>query len=72
MTAQLDVEGPESTTPREFQAAAVEAGMGPEDVRELTHLFEDVRYGGYSPTADREQRALAVLRRIEEKYGDER
>jgi len=71
MTDQLDVESVETTTPREFQAAAVEAGMGPDDVRELTQLFEDVRYGGHSPTSDRERRAVDVLRRIEKKYGEE-
>ncbi len=70
MTEQLDVEGAETTTPGEFQAAAVDAGMSPDDVRELTRLFEDVRYGGHNPTADREQRALDVLRRIEERYGE--
>ncbi|MEF8813416.1 MAG: DUF4129 domain-containing protein [Halovenus sp.] len=70
MTEQLDVEGAETTTPGEFKTAAVDAGMSPDDVRELTRLFEDVRYGGHDPTADREQRALDVLRRIEEKYGE--
>lgn len=70
MTARLDVEGPETTTPGEFQAAAVDAGMGADDVRELTRLFEEVRYGGQRPTPDREDRALAVLRRIESRYGE--
>jgi len=70
MTAQLDTETPETTTPREFQQAAVEAGMAPDDVRELTRLFERVRYGGESATADREERAVQVLRRIESAYGE--
>ena len=70
MTARLDIENPEATTPREFQRASVDAGMTPDDVRELTRLFEQVRYGGESATADREERAVAVLRRIESTYGE--
>lgn len=64
MTDRLDVDSP-STTPAEFAAAAVEAGLDPEDVSELTALFEEVRYGGASPTPEREARAVAALRRIE-------
>ena len=71
MTASLDVESPETTTPREFQRAAVEAGMGPEDVSALTSLFESVRYGGLDPTEESEQRAVETLRRIEANYGGE-
>jgi hypothetical protein len=71
MTHHLDIENTETTTAREFQRAAVEAGMAPDDVRELTQLFERVRYGGEAATEDREQRAVAVLRRIESTYGDE-
>lgn len=69
MTEVLDVENRETTTPREFSRRAVDAGLAPDDVRELTDLFEAVRYGGESPTADREKRALDVLRRIEASYG---
>jgi hypothetical protein len=64
MTAQLDIESGEATTPRELERRAVTAGMAPDDVRELTALFETVRYGGESATEDREQRAMAVLRRL--------
>ena len=71
MTARLDIENPETTTPREFQRASVDAGMAPDDVRELTRLFERVRYGGESATAAREERAVQVLRRIESTYGEE-
>ena len=70
MTEVLDIENRETTTPREFSREAVDAGIAPDDVRELTGLFETVRYGGEDPTADREQRALDVLRRIESTYGD--
>ncbi|WP_135820225.1 DUF4129 domain-containing protein [Halostella litorea] len=68
MTDHLDVDRPESSTPSEFADAAVEAGMSGSDVGELTRLFEEVRYGGASPTEDREQRAVAALRRIEGEY----
>ena len=71
MTAQLDIETGETTTPREFERQAAAAGMAPDHVRELTALFETVRYGGESVTEDREQRAVSVLRRIESTYGGE-
>jgi hypothetical protein len=72
MTDLLDVPDPETSTPREFQAAAVDAGMAADDVRELTRLFETVRYGGAEPDGEAEERAVAVLRRIETAYaGDE-
>lgn len=71
MTEHLAVEGPESSTPAEFAEAAVDAGMAPDDVRELTKLFEEVRYGTVEATADREERAVAALRRIEAGYAEE-
>jgi hypothetical protein len=71
MTAHLTVEHPESSTPAEFAAAAVDAGMEPDDVRELTDLFEEVRYGDREVTPEREQRATEALRRIEESYAAE-
>ncbi len=72
MTARLDIEGGETTTPREFETRATDAGMAADDVRELRRLFEEVRYGGASPTDDREQRAVTVLRRVESRYGEGR
>lgn len=68
MTELLEVDDPETSTPGEFALAATEAGLGRQDVGELTRLFEDVRYGGSAPTADDERRAVAVLRRIEDRY----
>lgn len=69
LTALLDVDDPETSTPGEFARAAVEAGLGREDVEELTRLFEDVRYGDTQPTDDHERRAITVFRRIEDRYG---
>lgn len=73
MTTHLDVSRPESSTPGEFAAAAVDAGMDPDDVSELTRLFEAVRYGDERVTDERASRAVAALRRIESAYaGEER
>lgn len=69
MTDHLDVDRPASSTPTEFALAAVDAGMADDDVRELTDLFESVRYGRAEATRDREERAVAALRRIEREYG---
>ena len=71
MTDHLAVERPESSTPAEFATAAVDAGMTPDDVRELTGLFEEVRYGDRPVTEEREERATTALRRIEESYATE-
>lgn len=71
MTTHLDVDRPRSSTPAEFAAAAVEAGIDREDATELTALFEEVRYGGEAATDDRERRAVAALRSVEETYADD-
>jgi hypothetical protein len=69
MTEALDVDRPASSTPAEFASAAVAAGVDEEPIDELTAVFERVRYGGEDATADRERRAVAALRRIEERHG---
>jgi len=72
MTEALDVSNPSATTSGEFAAAAVEAGMEPDHVEELTRLFEEVRYGDASVSAERADRAREALERIEAAYaGDE-
>lgn len=68
MTEPLDVDSPASSTPAEFAAAAVDAGLDRDDVESLTGLFEEVRYGGADATDEREERAVAALRRIEDAY----
>ncbi len=70
MAEPLPVERPETSTPAEFADAAIDAGISPDDVRELTGLFETVRYGTADPTEEREQRAVDSLRRIERAYSD--
>jgi len=71
MTAALQVPDPETTTPREFEAAAVEAGLDRGDVETLTALFQAVRYGGAAVTPERAQQAEEALRRIEATYAEE-
>jgi hypothetical protein len=71
MTQYLHVPSPESSTPGEFAAAAVDAGMDREDVTELTSVFEEVRYGGQDASDEHEQRAIAALRRIERTYAED-
>lgn len=71
MTSHLDVAHPRTSTPGEFARAATEAGMEPAHVAALTDLFREVRYGGAEPTAEREERAIDALRRIEAEYGTE-
>lgn len=68
MTDALDVREPKTTTPEEFAEIAIDAGMAPDDVRELTWLFEEVRYGEVTVTEDRERRAREALRRIQAAY----
>lgn len=68
MTDLLEVDRPETTTPGEFEAAAVDAGLHEHHVSRLTRLFEDVRYGHEATTAERESRAVETLRAIEASY----
>ncbi len=51
-------------TPHEFQAALERRGLPREPVAQLTHLFEEVRYGSRTPGAGEERRALESLAAI--------
>lgn len=68
MTDLLDVENPDTYSPGEFATVAIDLGMDEPDVRELTRLFNEVRYGD-KDVETREDRALSVLRNIESQYG---
>lgn len=70
MTTYLPVEDPETSTPGEFAAAAIDAGLDRSDVEELTDLFESVRYGPETASTVTERRAVEILRRIESAYAD--
>ncbi|WP_123538241.1 DUF4129 domain-containing protein [Halosimplex salinum] len=69
MTAALDGPDPDTATPGEFAAAAVDAGMAEDRVADLTDLFEQVRYGDEPVTAERERHAVETLRAIEADHG---
>lgn len=71
MTDLLELSNPAVATPRDFAEEAIEVGLAPEDVRGLTRLFEEVRYGDREPTPVREDRAVTLLRRIEDRYAEE-
>ena len=71
MTDLFDLSQKETKTPGEFAAAAIDAGLEPDDVRELTRLFEQVRYSPTTPSESDEQRAVALFRRIESTYAEE-
>lgn len=70
MTTVLDVADSETTTPAEFSAAAVAAGVDPADAEALTDLFREIRYGEAPVTPEREREARETFRRIEAAYTD--
>lgn len=70
MADHVDPATPAARTPGEFERAAVDRGIDPDDARELTALFERVRYGDRPPTDGAERRAVELLRRIEGAYGE--
>jgi len=69
MTNLLNVPNSETTAPRDFSKGAIAAGLNEDDVSELTELFNEVRYGGMNPE-DREERAVEILRSVEQTYQD--
>jgi hypothetical protein len=56
-------------TPREFEHSLGEAGLPQDRVRQLTRLFEDVRYGAKSAGVREEQQAVDCLGAIVEACG---
>ncbi len=53
-----------TVTSHEFEEHLVKAGLPRTPVYELTHLFEDARYGNHDPGPAEEQRAVACLSSI--------
>lgn len=51
-------------TTREYERAAVEAGLDPDAVGQVTRAFEEVRYGGQPVTDERRQRATEGIQRL--------
>lgn len=56
----------EAMTPREFEESLGEAGLPDEPVRQLTRLFEAVRYGTLVPGGHQERQAVDCLNAIAE------
>ena len=65
MVGRLDLDRPWTRTPAEVAEAAVEAGLDPETVEQVTAAFEDVRYGGSPVTSARSERARGWRRRFD-------
>lgn len=63
---RIDDGDPETTTPGEYAAAAVERGWDAGSVGTLTALFRQVRYGGREATDERAERARAAADRLSE------
>jgi flagellar basal body-associated protein FliL len=61
---QLGLRRDQSMTPEEFYLFLTEKGLPAGPVRQLTHLFEDVRYGDIPVGGTQEQQARASLRDI--------
>lgn len=60
------VDGDATVTASEVARAAVRSGLDRDAVATLTDLFEEVRYGDRAATDERERRAKAALRAIED------
>ena len=58
-----------SMTPREFEQRLAAAGLRDEHIRQLTLLFERVRYGAKHPGEREEHEAMACLTAIVQAYG---
>jgi hypothetical protein len=53
-----------SVTPHEFEQILIEKGLPVVSVRDLTHLFEDVRYGDMRADEPERRRATLALRTV--------
>lgn len=69
MVDVVDLRDPETSTPKEFASAAIDAGLDRHHVEALRTVFEEVRYGERTVTPVREQQAVEALREIERVYG---
>ncbi len=63
---QRGITRPEAMTPREFERQLEQAGLPGEHVRQLTRLFENVRYGAKVPGEREERQAMTCLTAIVE------
>lgn len=61
---ERDIKREQAMTPHEFEQTLVEKGLPYEPVHQLTHLFEEVRYGTKQPGKLEELRAIDCLSTI--------
>lgn len=64
ISEKRNIERGSTMTSHEFEEQLVKAGLPKAPVYELTHLFEDARYGNRDPGPAEEQRAVACLSSI--------
>jgi hypothetical protein len=64
LNEQRGIQRDRTMTPREFEAYLESNGLPEEPVRQLTHLFEDVRYGDIQVGEKEEQQARSSLSAI--------
>jgi Domain of unknown function (DUF4129) len=69
VSAQRGIRRDEAMTPREFEHYLEEKGLPREPVRQLTQLFEEVRYGTLIPGENEKRQAVASLTAIVEVCG---
>lgn len=70
LDAQRGIRRQRQVTPREFERRLEDAGLPGEPVRQLTRLFEDVRYGTRVTGEQEERRAMACLKVIVDACSD--
>ena len=65
---QRGLQRQEATTPREFEELLAGTGLRDDHIRQLTRLFERVRYGGAAATERDEEEARVCLNAIVQAY----
>lgn len=69
LVRRVDADRPETRTPGEWAARAVDSGLDADAVATLTRAFESVRYGGGEETEERRRRVRRALDRLDARYG---
>ena len=69
LSEQRGIQRQTAMTPREFELYLGQIGLKDEHIRQLTRLFERVRYGATTPGKREEREAVACLTAIVEAYG---
>jgi hypothetical protein len=69
LSEQRGIRRQTAMTPREFELYLGQIGLKTDHIRQLTRLFEQVRYGATTPGEREEREAVACLTAIVEAYG---